>query len=105
MGLIVVGMHVARCANGLGMHVIATDPYASPELAERSNVELVSLEKVLKQSHFLTVHAPLIASTRGMIGAEELAQMRPGARVLNVARGGIIDETALLSALESGHIA
>jgi D-3-phosphoglycerate dehydrogenase / 2-oxoglutarate reductase len=98
-------MHVARCANGLGMHVIATDPYASPQLAKQNSVELTSLQEVLKRSHFLTVHAPLIASTKGMIGAEELAQLPPGARVLNVARGGIIDEEALLSALESGHIA
>lgn len=98
-------MHVARCATGLGMHVIATDPYASPDLAKQHSVELTSLEKVLKQSHFLSVHAPLIASTKGMIGAEELAQMQRGARVLNVARGGIIDESALLEALESGHIA
>jgi D-3-phosphoglycerate dehydrogenase / 2-oxoglutarate reductase len=98
-------MHVARCANGLGMQVIATDPYASPVLAKQNNVELTSLQGVLSRAHFLTVHAPLIASTKGMIGAEELAHLQPGARVLNVARGGIIDEEALLSALESGHIA
>lgn len=98
-------MHVARCANGLGMHVIATDPYASPVLAKQTNVELTTLQEVLSRSDFLTVHAPLIASTKGMIGAEELAQLQPGARVLNVARGGIIDEEALLAALEAGHIA
>lgn len=103
--LILVGMHVARCANGLGMNVIAIDPYASPELAKQNSVELTSLQEVLNRSHFLTVHAPLIASTKGLIGADELAQLQPGARVLNVARGGIIDEVALLSALESGHIA
>lgn len=98
-------MHVARCATGLGMHVIATDPYASPELAKQNNVELTDLQQVLSRAHFLTVHAPLIASTKGMIGAEELSQMQRGARVLNVARGGIIDEVALLEALESGQIA
>lgn len=103
--LIIVGMHVARCAIGLGMHVVATDPYASPDLAKQNSVELTSLENVLARSQFLSVHAPLIASTKGMIGAEELAQLPSGARVLNVARGGIIDEVALLEALESGHIA
>jgi D-3-phosphoglycerate dehydrogenase / 2-oxoglutarate reductase len=101
----VVGMHVARCATGLGMRVIATDPYASPTIATQNSVELTTLDEVLSRSHFLSVHAPLIASTKGLIGAEELAQLQPGARVLNVARGGIIDEEALLSALESGHIA
>jgi len=103
--LMIVGMHVARCATGLGMKVIATDPYASPELAKQNNVELTSLSEVLSRCHFLSVHAPLIASTKGLIGAEELAQLQPGARVLNVARGGIIEEQALLEALESGHIA
>lgn len=98
-------MHVARCAVGLGMAVIATDPYASPDVAKQNNVELTTLDEVLSQSNFLTVHAPLIASTKGMIGAEELAKLPRGARVLNVARGGIIEETALLEALESGHIA
>src|SRR5579859_1130457 len=98
-------MHVARCATGLGMKVIAMDPYASPDLAKQIGVELTTLPEVLKRSHFLTVHAPLIASTKGLIGEEELAMLQPGARVLNVARGGIIDEVALLSALESGHIA
>jgi D-3-phosphoglycerate dehydrogenase / 2-oxoglutarate reductase len=87
------------------MHVIATDPYASPDLATQNNVELISLQEVLTRAHFLSVHAPLIASTKGMIGEEELALLQPGARVLNVARGGIIDEVALLAALESGHIA
>ena len=101
----VVGMHVARCAVGLGMYVIATDPYASPDLAKQNNVELTTLDEVLSQCHFLTVHAPLIASTKGMIGADELAKLPSGARVLNVARGGIIEEEALLAALESGHIA
>lgn len=105
MELRIVGMHVARCATGLGMRVIATDPYASPDLAKQNNVELASLNEVLQKCQFLTVHAPLIASTKGLIGAEELAILQPGARVLNVARGGIIDEDALLAALDSGHIA
>lgn len=98
-------MHVARCATGLGMKIIAMDPYASPDLAKQISVELTTLPEVLKRSHFLTVHAPLIASTKGLIGEEELAMLQPGARVLNVARGGIIDEVALLAALEKGHIA
>ncbi|KAI9764907.1 MAG: hypothetical protein M1840_007932 [Geoglossum simile] len=97
---------VARMANGLEMKVIATDPYASPEIAESNNVTLMpSLPEVLKNCDFLTIHTPLIASTRGMISKMELESMKKGSRILNVARGGMIDEAALLEALESGHIA
>lgn len=88
------------------MNVVAVDPYASPAVAEAANVALVpSLEKLLPLADFLTIHTPLIASTKGMISSHELNQMKPGSRVLNVARGGVIDELALLAALESGHIA
>ncbi|KAH0551100.1 hypothetical protein GP486_007553 [Trichoglossum hirsutum] len=93
-------------ANGLGMKVIATDPYASPEIAEKNNVTLLpALPAVLASCDFLTIHTPLIASTKGMISTAELASMKRGSRILNVARGGMIDEAALLEALESGHIA
>jgi len=96
---------VARLATGLGMRVEALDPYASPSLAAAASVTLVhSLPALLAVSDFLTIHTPLIASTKGMISASELSSMRKGARILNVARGGMIDESALLEALESGHI-
>lgn len=88
------------------MDLIAYDPYANPSLAAAANVELVqSMDELFEQADFLTVHTPMIASTKGIIGASELSKMKPTARVLNVARGGIIDETALLSALEAGTIA
>ena len=88
------------------MNVTALDPYASPAVAEAANVTLVpSLAALLPITDFLTIHTPLIASTKGMISTAELAQMKPGARILNVARGGTIDEVALLAALESSHIA
>ncbi|KAI9826548.1 MAG: hypothetical protein M1832_006144 [Thelocarpon impressellum] len=106
VGLGKVGLSVARMANGLGMRTDAVDPFASPEIASSASVTLhLSLASLLKSCDFLTIHTPLIASTRGMIAAAELASMRPGARILNVARGGMIEETALLDALESGHIA
>ena len=105
VGLGKVGLGVARSALGMGMRVIATDPYASPDLAAQLGIELTTLDTVLSRAEFLTIHAPLIASTRGLIGASELAQLPRGARVLNVARGGLIDEAALLEALESGQIA
>ncbi|KAL9094904.1 MAG: hypothetical protein Q9165_002854 [Trypethelium subeluteriae] len=101
-----VGLTVARAAKGLGMNCIAYDPYANQKLAAAASVKLVStLASILTEADFLTIHTPLIASTKGMIGAAELATMKPSARILNVARGGMIDETALLSALEAGTIA
>lgn len=100
-----MGLNVARSANGLGMKVNALDPYASTAVASSASVNLVpSLSALLQTADFLTIHTPLIASTRGMISAAELAEMKPGARILNVARGGTIDEAALLASLESGHL-
>lgn len=105
IGLGKVGLGVARRALGLEMRVVATDPYASPEIAAQNGIELTSLEEVLRRADFLTIHTPLVAGTRGLLGAEELALLPVGARVLNVARGGLIDEVALLAALEQGQIA
>lgn len=103
---LVVGLIVARMARGMGMNVIAADPYASPSVAAAANVQLVeSLTDLLPSADFLTIHTPMLASTRGMLSSAELNQMKRGARILNVARGGIIDEEALLAALESGQIA
>lgn len=101
-----VGLIVARIAKGLGMKVVAFDPYASPAVAASASVALISsLAELLPIADFLTIHTPLIASTKGMISTRELAQMKSGARLLNVARGGTIDESALLQAVESGQIA
>ncbi|KAF2745244.1 phosphoglycerate dehydrogenase [Sporormia fimetaria CBS 119925] len=106
IGLGKVGLTVARIANGLGMKLIANDPYANANLAAAASVSLKgTLAEVLKEADFLTLHTPLIASTKGMIGAKELATMKPTARILNVARGGMIDETALVEALDAGTIA
>ncbi|RJE20424.1 d-3-phosphoglycerate dehydrogenase [Aspergillus sclerotialis] len=105
VGLGKVGLTVARLAKGLGMKVNALDPYASPAVAASASVTLVSaMPELLASADFVSIHTPLIASTKGMISAAELGQMKKGARVLNVARGGTIDETALLEALESGHL-
>lgn len=97
---------MARIANGLGMRLIAYDPYANPNLAAAASVTLKpSLAEILKEADFLTLHTPLIASTKGMIGKAELETMKPTARILNVARGGMIDEDALVEALDAGKIA
>lgn len=88
------------------MRLIAYDPYANPNLAAAASVTLrTSLAELLKEADFLTLHTPLIASTKGMIGKAELATMKPTARILNVARGGMIDEDALVEALDAGTIA
>lgn len=106
IGLGKVGMHVARMAKGLGMKVVAVDPYASPEVAARANVELAAdLQAILPVVDFLTIHTPLIASTLDLLGEKELQQMKKTARVLNVARGGVYNEEALIKALDEGWIA
>ncbi|KAK4579927.1 hypothetical protein LTR86_000128 [Recurvomyces mirabilis] len=106
LGLGKVGLTVARAAGGLGMNLIAYDPYANPALAASANVEILpTMDEVFEQADFMTVHTPMIASTKGMIGESELSKMKKTARILNVARGGIIDEAALLAALEAGTIA
>jgi len=88
------------------MRLIAYDPYANPNLAAAASVTLrPSLAEILKEADFLTLHTPLIASTKGMIGKAELETMKPTARILNVARGGMIDEDALVEALDAGVIA
>lgn len=106
IGLGKVGLNVARMGVGLGMKVVALDPYASPEIAASASVTLVnSLSELLPVSDFLTIHTPLIASTLDLIGAAELATMKPNAKILNVARGGVYNESALLHAIEHGIIA
>ncbi|KAI0395493.1 phosphoglycerate dehydrogenase [Xylariaceae sp. FL0594] len=107
IGLGKVGMKVARMCIGLGMKVIAHDPYANPDLARQTGVERLvpHLKDMLPDVDFLTIHTPLIASTLDLIGKEEFALMKATTRVLNVARGGVYNEAALLDALENGVIA
>jgi D-3-phosphoglycerate dehydrogenase len=105
IGLGRIGGEVARRAQGLMMRVIAFDPFASAEKAAKLGITMVSLEELLKTSDFITLHTPLVAGTKGLIGAKELAMMKSSARIINCARGGLIDEDALFEALEAGTIA
>ncbi len=105
IGLGQVGSEVARRAAGLAMHVIACDPFVSEERARALGVELAPFERVLAEADFLAVHTTLTSGTKGLIGAEELRRMKPGVRLINTARGGIIDEAALLAAVQAGHVA
>jgi D-3-phosphoglycerate dehydrogenase len=106
IGLGKVGMKVARMAIGLGMNVAAMDPYASPDIAKQAGVSLVDeLGNLLRVADFLTIHTPLLATTLNLLGEIEFQAMKRTARVLNVARGGVYNEDALLKALDEGWIA
>ena len=104
VGLGRIGRSVAAKASAFGMKTVACDPLLAPGRTA-DGVEVASFEAVLARSDFVTVHTPLNAETEGMIGARELAMMKPGSIIVNCARGGIVDEEALARALASGHLA
>lgn len=99
-----IGQRVAERAKAFEMEVIAYDPFLDAAVAERQGVPLLDLDEVLTRADVITLHTPLTESARNLISAERLAKMKPGALVVNCGRGGLIDEPALLAALESGHI-
>lgn len=105
IGLGQVGSEVARRARGLEMRLLGLDPFVPEERARALGVELVDLGRLLRESDFITVHTTLTTGTRGLIGREEIAQMKPSVRLINTARGGIIEEDALIEAVASGRIA
>ena len=100
-----IGSIVAERALGLKMKVIAFDPFLSPERAVDLGVEKIDLDELFKRSDFITLHTPLTEKTRNIIDAAAIAKMRKGVRIINCARGGLVDEQALRAALESGHVA
>jgi D-3-phosphoglycerate dehydrogenase / 2-oxoglutarate reductase len=101
-----IGQQVARRAAGLGMRVVAYDPFIAPDrFRELGTEQAASAEDVYAAADFLTVHLPLTPDTRGAIDRAALARMRPGVRLVNAARGELIDEEALVEALRSGHVA
>ena len=105
IGLGKVGSEVARRAHGLEMKLIAHDPFISVDHAHNLQVKLVSFEQLLKESDFITLHLPLTASTKGLIGAKELALVKPTVRIINCSRGGLIDEEALAKAVKEKKVA
>src|SRR5256885_10198389 len=108
IGLGKVGTEVARRAQGLEMQVIAFDPYVAPEQARKLDVTMLSMEEVLQQADFVTLHTSLTGGpqgTKGLIGVHELQLLKPGARLINCARGGLIEEEALLNALNENRLA
>ncbi len=105
IGLGGVGSEVARRARGLEMKLIAHDPFISVDHARNLQVELVSFKQLLKESDFITLHLPLTASTKGLIGAKELSMVKPQVHIINTARGGLIDEPALVKAIREKRVA
>src|SRR5579885_1686546 len=105
VGLGRIGGEVAKRAQAFGMRVLAYDPYLAPSRAKAIQVEAVTLDELLAQSDYITVHMPLTDSTRYMIDEAALEKCKKGVRLFNCARGGIIKETALVAALNSGKVA
>jgi D-3-phosphoglycerate dehydrogenase len=105
VGLGAIGREVAARGLALGMRLVCTDPVPPPlELVRHLEIERLSLEALLRSSDVVSLHTPLTSETRGMIGAAELAQMKPGAVLINTARGGLVDEAALYQALRAGRL-
>jgi D-3-phosphoglycerate dehydrogenase len=105
IGLGNVGSEVAKRAQAFEMRIIAHDPFVSKDYARNLKVELVPLDQLLTEADFITLHVPLTAATKKLIGSKELAKLKPAARIINCARGGVIDEEALLKALRARKIA
>lgn len=100
-----IGQHVIRIARGFGMEILAYDPYPSEYIAEALGFSYHSLDDVLQNADILSLHLPYTKETHHLIGKENISNMKPGAFIVNTARGGIIDTDALLAALENGHLA
>jgi D-3-phosphoglycerate dehydrogenase / 2-oxoglutarate reductase len=105
IGLGRIGSEVARKCQAIGMNVVAFDPYINPDAHFSSGLTLVDLAQIFHQADFITVHSPLTDSTRNLINKDAIAQMKNGVRLLNCARGGIINETDLYDALKNGKVA
>jgi len=105
IGLGNVGSEVAKRAHAFEMRILAHDPFVSQEYAHNLNARLVPLNELLAEADFITLHVPLTAATRKLIGSKELARLKPTARIINCARGGLIDEEAVVKAIRSGGLA
>ncbi len=105
IGFGTIGRVFARRCLALKMQVLAYDPFVTPEIIEQAGAEPVTFDALLARADYVSLHCPLTEETLNLIGAERLTQMKPGARLINCARGGLVDEAALGEALQSGHLA
>jgi len=104
VGLGRIGTEVAKRGLSFEMKIVASDPFLSAEQAKKIGIELVSFDEVIKKADYITVHTPLTDETRHMLGAKQFKKMKKGAKIVNCARGGIVDEVALVEAIKSGNI-
>ena len=104
IGLGRIGQNVAYRARAFGMKILAFDPYLDAAAARRLDVELAELEPLLRRSDVVSIHTPLTDQTRGLLDAAAISRMKSGSLLVNCARGGVVDEAAVLDALESGHL-
>ena len=100
-----VGSEVARRAHGMEMNIIGFDPFVSAEKAKNFHIEVRPLEDIFREADFISLHVPLIEATKNIVGPKQIASMKPTARIINAARGGLIDEEALVQAINEGKIA
>jgi len=105
LGLGRIGLEVARRARGFGLEIIGSDPFVSAAVARENGIRLVALDEVFAGSDYITLHVGLTPQTAGVINAKSLALMKKGVRIINCARGELVDEAALVAALKSGHVA
>jgi D-3-phosphoglycerate dehydrogenase len=105
IGLGRIGSTVADRARAFGMNVLAYDPYFTPEAARELGIDMTSLDEIFSRSDFITLHTPLIEATRNIINADSIEKMKTGVRIINCARGGLVDETALAEAVSAGKVA
>ncbi|HEX8888019.1 MAG TPA: phosphoglycerate dehydrogenase [Pyrinomonadaceae bacterium] len=105
VGLGRIGRVVASRARAFGMNIVAYDPFVAPDQARDLELELAPLDELFARADFLTVHTPLTAETRGIVGAQAFSKMKRGVRIINCARGGLVDERALLAAIKEGIVA
>ena len=103
-GLGAIGRHVARRAQGFGMKIMAYDPYWPEEFARENDIERADPETIFRSADFISLHLPLMPETEGFVGEKELAMMKPTAILINTARGALVDEKALLKALQENRI-
>ena len=104
LGFGAIGKQLARRLRGFDCRILAFDPYADQAFAAENNVELVERDEVVRNADFLSLHLPLLPETRGLVNAEFLSRMKKGAYLINTSRGEVVDETALFTALDSGHL-
>jgi D-3-phosphoglycerate dehydrogenase len=104
LGLGAIGKQLARRLAGFDGHILAHDPFADAAFAAQAGVELASMDEVLRRSDFVSLHLPVLPETRGLVNAEFLGKMKKGAFLVNTARGELVDEAALLAALQSGAL-